>query len=652
MQGFANRPFRTAIVTTVAILLTAAAPATARVIEVGSREYPTLASAVAAIPGIRPTLRSGEAIELILPAGVTRLAAPVTIDAAHGGRADAPLILRGAADGSSRLSGAVELRTRPARTSDAPGMMLPAGTLAIDLNARNDAVPIDRRSPHVATPANSVQLFQDNRWLSPTRWPREGMATGTASGTNRDGPVVMVPATQAQAWRGEPALWAAGQWGPAWEAERLPVREITATGFRLEPLRGIQPVLPTVRFQIENSIRALAPGFFAWQPARGMVLVVPDGTAGFEATVAPTLLKLDGASNVTIRGIGFERSGGDAVHIERSTDIRIEDCRVGQAGGNGIVVIGGKNVIIRRTIIAGTGERGVSLGGGWRPGLTASGHAFVDGVVTDFGRLSPAYRPGIDLWGVGNRVTGSVVAGGDHAGILLSGNDHVVADNEIRDVLRDTEDAGAVYMGADWTMRGNQVAGNFIHRLGTPGRVTTFLVGIYLDDQIGGERIVDNIVVGGDFGAVIGGGRDNAVTGNLFAYPRRGGTYIDARGTDKQRPRIGEFTAKLTAMPVTSEPWKRRYPELAELTADRYGVPGGNQLRDNILIRNPGPAVAMLAGPAAGQQGITDAANRVQTIAATKGQEVAAIRKLAGVDRSSRVLRVRVPDLQAKAGIR
>lgn len=653
MQGFPYRPIRTAAVATIAILVvTAAPPATARVIAVGSPEYPTLAAAVAAIPGIRATLRPGEAIELVLPPGVTRVAAPVTIDAGHGGRADAPLILRGAADGSSRLSGAVTVRTRPARTGDAPGMDLPAGTLAIDLNGLGDVAPIDRRSPHVTTPTNSLQLFQGNRWFVPSRWPRDGMATGTASGTNRDGPVVTVPAAQAWGLRAEPALWAAGQWGPAWEFERVPLRAVTPTGFRLEPLRGVQPVRPTVRFRIENAIGALAPGSFAWQPARGIMLVVPDGTAEFEATVAPTLLKIVGTSHITIRGIGIERSGGDAVQIDRSRDITIEDCRVGQAGGNGIVVNGGANVIIRRTIVAGTGERGISLGGGSRATLTPAGHAFIDGVITDFGRLSPSYRPGATLWGVGSRVSGSVIAGGDHAGIVVGGNDHVITDNEIRDVLRDTEDAGAVYMGADWTMRGNQVTGNFIHRLGTPGRATTFLVGVYLDDQISGERIADNIVIGGDFGTVIGGGRDNAVTGNLFAYPRRAGAHIDARGTDKQRPRIGEFAAKLNAMPIASEPWRRRYPELAGLTADRYGVPGGNRLRDNILIRNPGPAVPMLSGPAAGKLGVTDAGNRVQTIATTAGREMAAIREMAGVDRSSRVLRVRVPDLQAKAGIR
>lgn len=655
MQGSSNRPYRTVAVATAAVLMVAmAAPATARVIAVGSREYPTLAAAVAAIPDIRATLRPGEAIELVLPPGVTRLAAPVTIDADHGGRDNAPLILRGAADGTSRLSGAVTVRTRPARASDAPGLPLPAGTLTIVLDGPGNAAPIDRRSPHILTPTNSLQLFQGDRWITPSRWPENGMTTGTVSGTNRDGPVVTVPTAQARAWRDEPALWAAGQWGSEWEFERVPLGTITPTGFRLEPLRAIQPVRPSVRFRIENAVRALTPGSFAWQPARGIVLVVPDGSAGFEKTIAPTILKLDRATNVTIQGIGIERSGGDAMFIERSKDIVIEDCRIRQAGGNGIVVNGGTDVAIHRTIVTETGERGVSLGGGWRPGLVAAGHTFTDGVVTDFGRLSPAYRPGVDLWGVGNRVSGSVIAGGDHAGILVSGNDHVVADNEIRDVLRDTDDAGAVYMGADWTMRGNQVTGNFIHRLGTPGRVTTFLVGLYLDDQIGGERLADNIVVGGDFGAVIGGGRDNAVTGNLFAYPRRAGTYIDARGTDKQRPRIGEFLAKLNAMPVASDPWKRRYPELAGLTADRYGVPDGNQLSDNILIRNPGPgpAVAMLSGPAAGKQGITDAGNRVQAIGATAGREVAAVGELAGVDRSSRVLRVRVPDLQAKAGIR
>ncbi|MFD1949612.1 right-handed parallel beta-helix repeat-containing protein [Sphingomonas arantia] len=278
----------------------------------------------------------------------------------------------------------------------------------------------------------------------------------------------------------------------------------------------------------------------------------------------------------------------------------MDDGVVCQAAGKGIAVNGEAGVTIRRTIVAETGERGVILGGGARVSLTPARHAFVDGLVSDFGLLSPSYRPAIDVWGVANTVSGSVIQRGDHAGILLSGNDHVVADNEIRQVLRDTEDAGAVYMGADWSQRGNRITGNYIHDLGTPGRKTTFLNGVYLDDQGSGTQVTGNMVVGGEFGVTIGGGRDNRVAGNVFAFQTRGGLSFDARWMDKQRAVMPAFVRKMRAMPTTTEPWRSHYPALTALDPARYGVPDGNVVTGNRVIGATRPTCAVpriIAGP-------------------------------------------------------
>ncbi|GGE83949.1 right-handed parallel beta-helix repeat-containing protein [Sphingomonas prati] len=572
----------------------------ARVLNVGGPGYPTLESAVAAVPSVRRGLKPNEPIEIVLPPGPTRLRAPVTIDAAHGGTDGSRLILRGNRDGTSYISGAVAISARPARAADMAGITLPPGTLLLDLKGLPEVAQLDRRGPGTP-PASSIQLFQGGAWLMPSRWPVKGFTTAPAIGTNRDGPTVSVPPAMAAIWRAEPALWAAGQWGADWEYERVPVASLSGAALRLMPLDAKQPVRPTVKYRIENAVSALTPGHVAFVPARRIAFVLPNaGAKRFEATVAGQLLRLDRASHVTISGLRFERSGGDAVRVTNGTDIAIEDGVVRQAAGNGIAVIGGERVAIRRMIVAETGERGVILGGGARVSLTPAHHAFVDGLVSDFGLLSPSYRPGVDIWGVGNIVSGSVIQRGDHAGVLVSGNDHVVADNEIRQVLRDTEDAGAVYMGADWSQRGNRITGNYIHDLGTPGRKTTFLNGVYLDDQNSGTQVIGNLVVGGEFGVTIGGGRDNRVAGNVFAFQTRGGLFFDARGMDKQRPMMPTFVRKLQAMPTTSESWRSHYPALAALTPAQYGVPDGNVVAGNRVIGPVGPPCAgprIIAGP-------------------------------------------------------
>lgn len=593
MQSAAFWPLRrSALLSLTAASIATVAPigaAHAHVLNVGGPDYPTLESAVAAVPAVRAGLKQNEPIEIVLPSGPTRLRAPVTIDATHGGTDGSRLIFRGDRDGTSYISGAVPISARPARSSDMLGLKLPPGTLLLDLKGLPEVAQLDRRGPGTP-PKSSVQLFQRAAWLMPSRWPVSGFATAPATGTNRDGPTLAVPPAMAARWRVEPALWAAGHWGAEWEYERVPVASQSGNALRLMPLDAKQPVRPTVQYRIENAFSALTPGHVVFVPARRIAFVLPNsGAKRFEATLASQLLRLEHASHVTISGLRFERSGGDAISVTDSTDIRIEEGIVRQAGGNGIVVNGGDHVTICSTIVAETGERGVILGGGARISLTPAHHAFIDGLVSDFGMLNPSYRPAIDVWGVANTVTGSVIQRGDHAGILLSGNDHVVADNEIRQVLRDTEDAGAVYMGADWSQRGNRISGNYIHDLGTQTRKTNFLNGVYLDDQGSDVLVTGNVVIGGQYGVTIGGGRDNRVTDNVFVFPTLGGVFFDARGMEKQRAMMPAFVRKLRAMPTTTEPWRSHYPALIALNPAQYGVPEGNVVTGNRVIGPPSP---------------------------------------------------------------
>ncbi len=165
-------------------------------------------------------------------------------------------------------------------------------------------------------------------------------------------------------------------------------------------------------------------------------------------------------------------------------------------------------------------------------------------MVSGFGLLNPSYRPAIDIYGVGNRVSGSILDDGRHSAIILSGNDHRIADNEIRRVVTQSDDAGAIYMGRDWTMRGNVISRNHIHTVGQVEKATSFVSGIYLDDQFSGTHVIDNVIASGEYGVVIGGGRDVLVRGNIFAGQRLAGVYADERGLTTHAALKGDLTEK------------------------------------------------------------------------------------------------------------
>ena len=549
-------------------------------VTVGTPDFPDLGAAIAAIPRLR---RSGRDVEILLPAGVYRLKAPVVIDAAHGGGDGSQLIIRGAGMGRTRLLGSVILQSRPAVPDDTGGRPFPSGALSIDLSTVLSSVNLVRRGAYVPSAPALLALFQGSERLQPARWPANGWAQATASGP-REALQLTLLGKSSVAWEHEPALWAAGYWSTDWAYERLPVFSAETGRLTLAALQTPLPARRHVRFRIENALSEVRqPGDFAVDPIRRIVVFIPrNRKQAVEATVASSLLRIEGAKNVTISGIAFDRTLRAAVMVINAHDIRFVGCAFRQTGATGVSVSGGRRVQIENSVVADTAERGVLLSGGDRPTLTASEHVFADGVIADFGQESPSYRPAVELWGVGNAVRNSLLTGGDHNAVMLSGNDHEVTGNEISDVLRDTEDAGAVYMGADWAARGMVIARNTI-RL---GRRTTdhFLSGIYLDDQASGARVELNRIEGGDYGVIIGGGRDNLIRNNVIVTPLRGGIFFDARGLTTQRKQTSELAIKLSALPVRGLEWRMRYPSLASLEPYDFGRPEGNRLSENVVI--------------------------------------------------------------------
>ena len=108
-------------------------------------------------------------------------------------------------------------------------------------------------------------------------------------------------------------------------------------------------------------------------------------------------------------------------------------------------------------------QRGIVLSGGDRQNLTPANDIIRNSIVTRFGVDNPAYRPGIAIFGVGMTVEGCAIGNGPHSGIMIAGNDNQIERNELYSLVQETRDAGAIYMGRDWTNRGNVFAKNYFH---------------------------------------------------------------------------------------------------------------------------------------------------------------------------------------------
>ena len=101
------------------------------------------------------------------------------------------------------------------------------------------------------------------------------------------------------------------------------------------------------------------------------------------------------------------------------------------------------------------------------------------------------YKAGIALHGVGLRAANNLIHDAPHMAIQFWGNDHVIELNEIHHVCPESNDAGAIYAGRDWTMRGTVICHNYLHHItGFRGKGC---VGVYLDDMFCGTRIEGNV---------------------------------------------------------------------------------------------------------------------------------------------------------------
>jgi hypothetical protein len=164
--------------------------------------------------------------------------------------------------------------------------------------------------------------------------------------------------------------------------------------------------------------------------------------------------------------------------------------------------------------------------------------------------------------------------------IMFSGNDHVMEFNEIHNVCLESNDAGAIYAGRDWTMRGTVIRHNYLHEI--TGFENRGCVGVYLDDMFCGTEIYGNVFYKVTRAAFIGGGRDCLVENNIFVDCQPA-LHIDARAMTWAKYHVGTtMTERLKAMPYMSELWRKRYPRLVNILEDEPAAPKGNIVRRNI----------------------------------------------------------------------
>jgi hypothetical protein len=456
-----------------------------------------------------------------------------------------------------------------------------------------------------------LELFFQDRPMTLARWPNSGEwahISGTPSGLN-GGSFNYASPRPHQAWGTAPDIWVHGYWGNDWadSLERVVATDDARQLISTAPPHGVFGYRVGHRFFALNLLEEIdSPGEWYLDRRTGILYFWPPGPidqgGASVSTLSGPLVSIQGAAHIELRGLILEGTRGPGLELVNTVDCRLSGGIIRNAGGVGMQVVNGVSSGLDSSDVHAVGQGGIYLAGGDRQTLTAANDFVSNCQLSDFNRWVFTYRPGVKIGGVGNRVDHTLIKDAPHAAVIVSGNDHVVEYNDITNVCTETSDAGAVYMGRDFTQRGTIIRFNRIHDIGPPDRVHTMnnadVVGVYLDDFSSGTTVTGNLFVWAGRSVLVGGGRDNVVSNNLFVDSNPS-IQVDQRGKSwaaaHTRPGDGwGVIERVRAVPYDRGPYLR-YPHLARLLEDDPAAAKYNRIEHNVYVGS-GKPITLLDG--------------------------------------------------------
>lgn len=529
-------------------------------------------------------------------AGIYELSTPIELTAEDGGPPNAPIIYRARKGETVRLLAGKRVVNWQKVTDETVLSRLDRSVWDKIWQADLKALGItDFGSPV----GSGLELFFNDEPMTIARYPNEGFMR-IVDVVEYDGHQIHgikgsrtgrfhYEGDRPKRWLGEKDPWLHGYWFWDWSDQRHRLKSIDPEKqtLEVEPPYHYYGYRKGQWFYAYNILTELdTPGEWYLDRETGILYFYPpsDIRKG-EAIVSvlPNLLTIRDVSHVRWESFIMEGARGTVVTITGGNNVRIVGCVIRNSGGWAVRVDGGTNHAIVSCDIYGLGEGGIALSGGERKTLTPANHLAENNHIYHYARWHRMYRPAIALDGVGNKARHNFIHDAPHQAIAFSGNEHLIEFNLIERVCLESNDAGAIYSGRDWTWRGTVIRFNLFRDI--TGFENRGCMGVYLDDMLCGTIVFGNIFERVTRAAFIGGGRDNIVENNIFVdcVPA---VHVDDRAMGWASYHVDTtLKERLMAVPYKQPPWNERYPKLVNILEDEPAAPKGNTIRRNICVR-------------------------------------------------------------------
>lgn len=381
-------------------------------------------------------------------------------------------------------------------------------------------------------------------------------------------------------WTSEKDVWTHGLFFHLWSDSHIKISNIDTKSNEIEladiPPYGIKEGNP---FYVENLLEEVTtPGEWYLDREAGILYFWPsEDICNSEISVSilkAPLIELKNTSNIILKNITFEIGRSTLVKINGGDENSLQNCIVRNSGSSGIQVAGGTNNGITDSQIYDTENEAISINGGVRFTLSSCNNFVTNCDIHNFGKWVWCYKPGINVSGVGVKISHNNIHDAPHAAILFGGNNNILEYNNIYNVCQYSDDAGAIYGGRRWDYRGNIIQYNFIHDISSNfGKDKYRTNGIYLDDCLSGNTVFGNILYNiAGIGVQMGGGRDTVVENNIMVNCKYG-VAVDNRGIKSIVNKPGDswnLLEKANSDNVKRHEgiWKTTYPELDAIPDD------------------------------------------------------------------------------------
>lgn len=275
------------------------------------------------------------------------------------------------------------------------------------------------------------------------------------------------------------------------------------------------------------------------------------------------MISADDCDDVSVEGLELRGGRGRGIAIHGGSHCSVKNCHIHCFAENALEITGGRGNSVKDCTLEQLGKTGMNVSGGDRRTLESSELEISGCCVHDFALYKHTYCPAVHFHGVGAHIHHCEMYNSTSSAMRVEGNDILIERNVLHDLVRESDDQGAIESFGDMSYR--RIIVRYNHFSDVNGGTNCGSAAVRFDDLISGNEVYGNTFerCGSHiFGAVqIHGGRDNRIHHNTFIDCHSSVSHTSWKW-DYYQKNLPRFSGFWKDIDLYGKLYTSRYPEL------------------------------------------------------------------------------------------